>query len=226
MKFDILKLNTMEDLLRLAVQKSGRLNVDSMNLLTDSRFIFPDYSGQLKTIACNFPLEVYFLRADDIPRFVSKGVVDVGIVGENTIIEKNEPVLLHKHLDFGKCRLSIAIPEGQRYEGIQDVYGKRIATSYPNTLSNYLKENKIIADIEGMNGSVELAVEMGLSDIICDIVSSGNTLRSNGLKEVEVILNSEASLIGNKSLTNEKQSILDKFIFKIGYKWVYVWGKI
>jgi ATP phosphoribosyltransferase len=216
----------MKSLLKLAVQKSGRLSTDSMNLLEDSRFIFPDYSDQLKITASNFPLEVYFLRADDIPRFVSKGVVDIGIVGENTVIERNEPILLHKHLDFGKCRLSIAIPEDQRYEGIQDVYGKRIATSYPNTLSNYLKENKIIADIEMMNGSVELAVEIGISDIICDIVSSGNTLRLNNLKEVEVILNSEALLIGNKFLSEEKQSILEKFIFKIGYKWVYVWGEI
>lgn len=217
-KFVILKLNSMKNLLKLAVQKSGRLNTDSMSLLIDSRFIFPDYSGQLKTVALNFPLEIYFLRADDIPHLVSKGVVDIGIVGENTIIENNEPVLIHKQLDFGKCRLSIAVPEEQKYEGIQDVYGKRIATSYPNTLSNYLKDNKIIADIEEINGSVELAIEMGLSDIICDIVSSGNTLRSNSLKEVEVILNSEALLIGNKSLTNKKQSILDKFIFKIGYK--------
>lgn len=216
----------MKNLLKLAVQKSGRLSTDSMNLLEDSRIIFPDYSGQLKTIASNFPLEVYFLRADDIPRFVSRGVVDIGIVGENTVLETSESVTIHKRLDFGKCRLSIAVPKTQRYYGTQDVYGKRIATSYPNILSNYLKDNKIRADIEEMNGSVELAMDIGLADVICDIVSSGNTLRLNNLKEVEVILNSEALLIGNNFLEEEKQSILDKLIFKIGYKLIDGYGKI
>jgi ATP phosphoribosyltransferase len=200
--------------------------MDSMSLLTDSRFIFPDHCNYLKVIAINFPLEVYFLRDDDIPRFVSKGLVDIGIVGENIVIEKNEPVLVHKRLNFGQCRLSIAVPRDQEYEGIQSVYGKRIATSYPHTLSNYLKDNKIKADVEEMNGSVEISIDMGLADAICDIVSSGNTLRLNSLKEVEVILNSEALLIGNKFLSEEKQSILDKFIFKIGYKWIYVYGKV
>ena len=216
----------MKNLLKLAVQKSGRLNMDSMNLLTDSRFIFPEYSDKLKITASNFPLEVYFLRADDIPRFVSKGIVDIGIVGENTVVENNEPVVIHKRLGFGDCRLSIAVPKNQKYNGIQDIYGKRIATSYPNILFNYLKDNKIKAIIEKMYGSVEIAVNIGLSDVICDIVSTGNTLRLNDLEEVEVILNSEALLIGNKSLSEEKQCILDKLIFKIGYKWMYVWGKI
>lgn len=216
----------MEHVLKLAVQKSGRLSLDSMNLLNESRFVFPDYSNQLMVVASNFPLEVYFLRADDIPLFVSKGLVDIGIVGENTVIEKNEPVVIHKRLDFGNCRLSIAIPKDQKYEGIKDIYGKRIATSYPNTVSNYLKDNNTKAIIEKMNGSVEIAIGIGMADVICDIVSSGNTLRSNNLKEVEVILNSKALLIGSGSLTKEKQSILDKLILKLGYKWVYMWGKL
>ncbi len=215
----------MENLLKLAVQKSGRLSLDSMNLLRESRFVFPDYSNQLKVVASNFPLEVYFLRADDIPRFVSKGLVDIGIVGENTVIENNEPVVIHKRLDFGNCRLSIAVPKDQKYEGIQDIYGKRIATSYPNTIFNYLKDNKTKAIIEKMNGSVEIAINIGLADVICDIVSSGNTLRLNDLKEVEVILNSKALLIGKESLIEEKQNLLDKLILKLGYKWVYMWGK-
>lgn len=201
--------------LKIAIQKSGRLNEDSIKILKEAGIEFNNGLNKLKAEAVNFPLEVFFLRDDDIPQYIEDGVADIGIVGENVVIEKNKEVKIVDRLGFGKCRLSIAIPKNQKYKGIQDLEGKRIATSYSTVLSKYLKKNKINAEIHEISGSVEIAPGIGLAEAICDLVSSGSTLFTNGLKEVEVILKSEAVLIANNNLTTEQQTILSKLLFRI-----------
>ena len=205
----------MEMKLKIAIQKSGRLNEDSIKILKESGIEFNNGLNKLKAEAVNFPLEVFFLRDDDIPQYIEDGVADIGIVGENVVIEKNKEVKIIDRLGFGKCRLSIAIPKNQKYKGLSDLDGKRIATSYSTVLSKYLRKNKISAEIHEISGSVEIAPGIGLADAICDLVSSGSTLFTNGLREVEVILKSEAVLIANNNLSKEQLEILEKLIFRI-----------
>ncbi|HRG51285.1 MAG TPA: ATP phosphoribosyltransferase [Bacteroidia bacterium] len=205
----------MEKRLRIAIQKSGRLNENSIKILKEAGIEFDNGLNKLKAEAFNFPLEVFFLRDDDIPQYVEDGVADIGIVGENVVLEKNKELRIVDKLGFGKCRLSIAIPKDQKYKSIEDLNGKRIATSYATILSKYLKKNKISAEIHEISGSVEIAPGIGLADAICDLVSSGSTLFTNGLKEVEVILKSEAVLVANKKLEKWQQEILDKLLFRI-----------
>lgn len=205
----------MEKRLRIAIQKSGRLNESSIKILKEAGIEFDNGLNKLKAEAFNFPLEVFFLRDDDIPQYVEDGVADIGIVGENVVLEKNKELKIVDKLGFGKCRLSIAIPKDQKYKSIEDLNGKRIATSYATILTKYLKKNKISAEIHEISGSVEIAPGIGLADAICDLVSSGSTLFTNGLKEVEVILKSEAVLVANKKLNKWQQEILDKLLFRI-----------
>jgi ATP phosphoribosyltransferase len=201
--------------LRIAIQKSGRLNEESMKLLKECGIDLGNGINKLKAEADNFPIEVFFLRDDDIPQYVEDNVADIGIVGENVLLEKDKKVKLIKKLGFGKCRLSIAVPKDQNYKGIKSLNGKKIATSYPVILQNYLKKEKVKAEIHEISGSVEIAPGIGLADAICDLVSSGSTLFMNGLKETETILKSEAVLIGNNKLSKAKQEILNKLLFRI-----------
>jgi ATP phosphoribosyltransferase len=205
----------MNTMLRIAIQKSGRLQEGSLDLLKESGLSFGNGKDQLKAQARNFPVEVLFLRDDDIPQYVEDKVADVGIVGENIFIEKRKKNELVKRLDFAKCRLSIAIPRSETYGGIQSLDGKNIATSYPNIVRDFLKKNGINAGIHEISGSVEIAPGIGLADAICDIVSTGSTLLGNGLKEVEVVMQSEAVVIANPDLINEKQDILEKLLFRM-----------
>ncbi|MCK9423959.1 MAG: ATP phosphoribosyltransferase [Bacteroidales bacterium] len=205
----------MESKLKIAIQKSGRLFEDSMRILKEAGIEFNNGVNKLKSEAVNFPLEVFFFRDDDIPQYVEDGIAEVGIVGENVVIEKNRDVKMIDRLGFAKCRLSIAIPKDYPYKSTQDFQGKRIATSYPRSLSIFLKKNDICAEIHEISGSVEIAPGIGLADAICDLVGSGSTLLMNGLKETEVILQSEAVLIGNKALDQTKLSILEKLRFRI-----------
>lgn len=205
----------MNTLLRIAIQKSGRLQEGSLELLKESGLSFSNGKDQLKTQARNFPVEVLFLRDDDIPQYVEDKVADVGIVGENIVAEKQKKTQIVKRLDFAKCRLSIAVPRSEVYSGIQSLDGKNIATSYPNIVKDYLRKHNITAGIHEISGSVEIAPGIGLADAICDIVSTGSTLLSNGLKEVEVVLQSEAVIIANPELDSKKQAILDKLLFRI-----------
>lgn len=206
----------MDTLLRIAIQKSGRLREGSLELLRESGLSFSNGKDQLKTQATNFPVEVLFLRDDDIPQYVEDKVADIGIVGENIFVEKQRHNELIKRLDFAKCRLSIAIPRSETYGGIQSLQGKNIATTYPNIVRGYLRKHGVEAGIHEISGSVEIAPGIGLADAICDIVSTGSTLLSNGLKEVEVVMQSEAIMIAGNALTTEKQRILDKLLFRIG----------
>lgn len=201
--------------LRIAIQKSGRLQEKSVKLLQECGLKFSNGPNRLKTESYNFPAEILFLRDDDIPQYVEDNVADVGIVGENVYLEKRKDIDIALRLDFAKCRLSLAIPKNEKYEGIQSFNGKKIATSYPNIIQNYLDENNIEAEIHEISGSVEIAPGIGLADAICDIVSTGSTLMSNGLKEVETVIRSEAVLVSNQSLSKQKQTILDKLIFRI-----------
>lgn len=201
--------------LKIAIQKSGRLSENSLKLLKECGIEFDNGLNKLKAEAYNFPLEVFFLRDDDIPQYVEDGVADIGIVGENVLLEKNKNVKTVEKLGFGKCRLSIAFPKDKKYKSIKDLEGLRIATSYSTILSKYLKKNKINAEIHEISGSVEIAPGIGLADAICDLVSSGSTLFTNGLKEMEVILQSEAVLVSGKNLSSEKQEMLDKLLFRI-----------
>ena len=201
--------------LRLAIQRKGRLSEDSLNLIKESGIKFSSVTGKLKSTARNFPLEFLFLRDDDIPDYVADGVADIGIVGENVALEKGKNLNTVQRLGFSQCRLSLAIPKGSKYTGIEYFSGASIATSYPNILQNYLDARGVHADIHEISGSVEIAPSIGLASGVCDIVSSGSTLLSNGLKEVETILQSEAIIIGNQDLTDEKKLILDKLIFRI-----------
>jgi ATP phosphoribosyltransferase len=201
--------------LKIAIQKSGRLNEDSLRLLKECGIDLGNGINKLKADADNFPLEVFFLRDDDIPQYVEDGVADIGVVGENVLLEKAKKVKVIKKLGFGKCRLSIAVPKGFNYKDIKSLHGKKIATSYPVILSKFLKSAKVKAEIHEISGSVEIAPGIGLADAICDLVSSGSTLFMNGLKETEPILKSEAVLIGNKNLSKEKLAIVNKIIFRI-----------
>ncbi|HHT22384.1 MAG TPA: ATP phosphoribosyltransferase [Bacteroidales bacterium] len=202
-------------MLRIAIQTKGRLNEDTMRLIQETGIKLEFGRRQLLQAAKNFPLEVLFLRDDDIPQSVADGVSDIGIVGENEFAEKKKNVEIIKRLGFSKCRLSLAIPRATEYTGLEWFNGKIIATSYPVILEDFLKSKNIQAEIHVISGSVEIAPGIGLSDAIFDIVSSGSTLVTNHLKEVEVIMHSEAVLIGNKNLSNEKRAVLDEFLFRI-----------
>lgn len=201
--------------LRMAIQKSGRLHDDSMKLLKECGIDINNGVNKLKTEASNFPVEVFFLRDDDIPQYVEDGVADIGIVGENVVLEKRRQINQVEKLGFGKCRLSVAISKGINYKSSNDLNGLKIATSYPVIVKDFLKMNNIVADIHEISGSVEIAPGIGLSDAICDLVSSGSTLFMNGLKEVEVILKSEAVLISNQKLSQELGLLLQKLLFRI-----------
>lgn len=201
--------------IRIAIQKSGRLYEDSVQLLKECGIDLRNVKDRLRTESDNFPLEVFFLRDDDIPQYVEDGVADIGIVGENVLYEKNKKTDLVESLGFGKCRLAIAIPRGQQYEGIQSLKGKRIATSYPYLVNKYLKEFNVEADIHEISGSVEIAPGIGLADVVADLVSSGSTLFMNGLKEVEVILRSQAVLIKNNHLNDTQLQLLGRLLFRI-----------
>jgi len=205
----------MEQIIRIAVQKSGRLSDDSLGLIKECGIKFYNGTGKLKSTSTNFPVEFLFLRDDDIPGYVADGVADLGIVGQNEVEEKDKDVLTLKKLGFSKCRLSLAIPKGEDYEGVSYFEGKNIATSYPKILGDYLKAEGINAEIHEISGSVEIAPSIGLTKGIFDIVSSGSTLMMNGLKEVEEVFKSEAVLIGNKNLADWKKVILDKLLFRI-----------
>lgn len=204
----------MKSRLRLAIQKSGRLSEDSIKLLKDCGIDLRNVKDRLKTESDNFPLEIFFLRDDDIPEYVSDGVADIGIVGENVVYEKNKQVEVVEKLGFGKCRLCFAVDKSIDYSKnyLQD---KRIATSYPVLVQKYLVENSIKATIHEISGSVEIAPGIGLADAVCDLVSSGSTLFMNGLKEVETILKSEAVLIRNNNLNKEQEKLLAKILFRI-----------
>ncbi len=206
---------TMNDILRIAIQKSGRLQEGSLQLLKETGLSFSNGKDQLKAQARNFPVEILFLRDDDIPQYVEDKVADAGIVGENVYIEKQKSNELIKRLDFSKCRLSIAIPRADNYEGVQSLNGKNIATSYPVIVKNFLDKHNVTAGIHEISGSVEIAPGIGLADAICDIVSTGSTLLSNGLKEVQVVMQSEAILIASPQLAKNKRQILDKLLFRI-----------
>ena len=199
----------------VAIQKSGRLSEKSLDLLREAGISLNNGKGTLKSASRNFPLEVFFLRDDDIPEYVSDQVTDVGIVGENVVLEKGQDLEIVERLGFARCRMSLALPKAVRYRGPADLNGRKIATSYPNILGAYLKKQEIDAEIHEISGSVEIAPGIGLADAIFDIVSTGSTLISNGLKEVEVVLESEAVLVANKNLSDEKRTILDKLIFRI-----------
>lgn len=201
--------------LKIAIQKSGRLHDDSVKLLKDCGIDIKNGANKLKTESENFPMEIYFLRDDDIPQYVEDKVADIGIVGENVIYEKQKDVQIVEKLGFGKCRLSIAVSKAENYGDINYLQGKRIATSYPAIVDKFLKENTVSAEIHEISGSVEIAPGIGLADAIVDLVSSGSTLLANGLKEVETILRSEAALIKNAGLTHEQNIILDKLLFRI-----------
>ena len=202
-------------MIRIAIQKSGRLNEDSLRLLKDCGIFIDNGKDQLKASARNFPMEVFFLRNGDIPQYMRDGVVDITILGENLLIEKGNDLAVVEKLGFSKCRVSIAVPKGIKFSGINDLEGKQIATSYPNTVKSFLKKNQINANIHIINGSVEIAPNIGLADAICDIVSSGSTLFKNNLKEVVEINTSEAVLVQAPSLNLEKQALIEKLKFRI-----------
>ena len=202
-------------MLKIAIQKSGRLNEDSMKLLKECGIDISNGVNKLKAEASNFPLEVYFLRDDDIPQYVEDGVADIGIAGENVIYEKKKIVEVVEKLGFGKCRLSIAVEKHEEYSDVAFLQGKRIATTYPVIVQQYLQEKNINAEIHEISGSVEIAPGIGLADAICDLVSSGSTLFMNGLKEVETILESQAVLIKSSGLNEEKELLLKKLLFRI-----------
>ncbi len=201
--------------LKIAIQKSGRLSENSKMLLEECGIKFSNGAGVLKTTARNFPVELLFLRDDDIPQYVEQQVADIGILGENMVFEKEKDVCIIEQLGFAHCRLSLAIPREDSYPGVRYFQNKKIATSYPKILTGFLEKNGIKAEIEEISGSVEIAPGIGLADAVCDIVSSGSTLLTNGLHEVETILKSQAVIIGNKKLDAEKCAILDRLLFRI-----------
>ena len=201
--------------LKIAVQKSGRLNEDSMRLLKDIGISIDNGKDQLKASANGFPLEVFYLRNGDIPQYLRDGVVDAAIIGENVLIEKGNDIQFVEKLGFSKCRVSIAVPKSIEYNSIEDLKNKRIATSYPNTVDQFLKKNNVKAELHIINGSVEIAPNIGLADAIVDIVSSGSTLFKNNLKEEEIILKSEAVLAVSPLISTENQAILNKIQFRI-----------
>ncbi len=201
--------------LRIAVQKSGRLNEDSMRILKDIGISIDNGKDQLKAAARDFPVEVFYLRNGDIPQYLKDGVVDAAIIGENVLIEKGSDIEFIERLGFSKCKVSIAVPKDSEANSLKDLSGKRIATSYPKTVQKFLKEQNIEAQLHQINGSVEIAPNIGLADGICDIVSSGSTLFKNGLKEIEVLLKSEAVLAVSPAITDERMAILQKIQFRI-----------
>jgi ATP phosphoribosyltransferase len=205
----------MEQRLKIAVQKSGRLHEDSMKLLKECGIDITNGVNKLKTEASNFPIELYFLRDDDIPQYVEDAVADIGFVGENVVYEKNKKVSVVDQLGFGKCRLSIAVSRNEEYDNVTSLQGKRIATTYPVIVEKFMREKGVNVEIHEISGSVEIAPGIGLAHAICDLVSSGSTLFMNGLKEVETILKSQAVLIKNQSLSDEKQQLLGKLLFRI-----------
>ena len=201
--------------IRIAVQKSGRLHDDSLKLLKDAGISIDNGREQLKATSGNFPLEVFYLRNGDIPQYLRDGVVDAAIIGENVLVEKGEDIKMAERLGFSKCRVSLAVPKSAKYTGVEGLEGARIATSYPNTVKNYLSKKGVTADLHIINGSVEIAPNIGLADAICDIVSSGSTLFKNNLKEVEVMLKSEAVLAVSPQISSEVDEILKKLQFRI-----------
>ncbi|MGB5462817.1 MAG: ATP phosphoribosyltransferase [Aureibaculum sp.] len=201
--------------LKIAIQKSGRLNEDSLSILKDCGISIDNGRDQLKAAARNFPLEILYLRNSDIPQYLKDGVVDAAIIGENLLFEKGKELEVVEKLGFSKCRVSIAVPKGFKYNSIEDLSDKRIATSYPNTLQDYLNKKGIKAELHIINGSVEIAPNIGLADAIFDIVSSGSTLFKNNLREVEILLKSEAVLAITPNLTEEKKLILQKLQFRM-----------
>lgn len=202
-------------MIRIAIQKSGRLNIDSMALLKSCGISIDNGKDQLKAAARNFPMEVFFLRNGDIPQYLRDGVVDLAIVGSNLLVEKGKELEIIEPLGFSKCRVSIAIPKGIPFAGVSDLANKKIATSYPNTVNQFLEKKGIQADIHVISGSVEIAPNIGLADAICDIVSSGSTLFKNNLNEVIEILKSEAVLVQAPNVTSEQQLLIDKLRFRV-----------
>ncbi len=202
-------------MLKIAIQKSGRLYDDSIKLLKECGIELNNSNKQLKSVAYNFPLEVYFFRDDDIPQYVQDGVADIGIVGENVFMEKGKDIEQLNRLGFGRCRLSVAVPKSMQYHSVNDLNGLKIATTYSTLLNNFLSKNNVSAEIHEISGSVEIAPGIGLADAICDLVSSGSTLFTNGLKEVELVLSSEAVLISNKNLSEENKQIAEKLLLRI-----------
>lgn len=202
-------------LLRIAIQKSGRLSEDSLKLLKECGIGISNGNNQLKIKAENFDAEILFLRDDDIPEYVADGVADIGFVGENVALEKNKDTQIVERLGYGKCRLSIALPKIKKELKLKDLDGKKIATSYPVILKKWLKQNKLKADIHTISGSVEIAPRIGLADAICDLVSSGSTLFSNELYEFETILKSEAVLIAGKNMSEKSAELLEKLLFRM-----------
>ncbi|MCB9290879.1 MAG: ATP phosphoribosyltransferase [Lewinellaceae bacterium] len=205
----------MQNRLQVAVQKSGRLLDGSLRLLKECGIKVDNGKDQLKASAGNFPIDILYLRNSDIPQYVEDGVADIGIIGENTVFEKQKKINTILPLGFSRCRLSIAVPKNTVYPGPEFLNGKRIATSYPNSLRHYLNANQLEAEIHEISGSVEIAPNIGLADAICDLVSSGSTLFKNGLEEKEVILKSEACIVARPGLPPEKQTILDRLVFRI-----------
>ena len=201
--------------LKIAIQKSGRLNQDSLKIIKDCGISIDNGKDQLKAAASNFPLEVFFLRNGDIPQYLRDGVVDIAIIGENVLIEKGNDIQFIERLGFSKCKVSLAIPKNQEYTDMSYFEGRRIATSYPNTVQKYLSAKEIDTNIHLINGSVEIAPNIGLADGICDIVSSGSTLFKNNLKEVEVLLKSEAVLAVSPNISKENQDVLERLQFRI-----------
>ena len=222
--FFVLKLNSLlfynninhkMNTLKIAIQKSGRLNEDSLKILKDCGISIDNGNDQLKASASNFPLEVLFLRNSDIPQYLIDGVVDIAIVGDNILVEKGGNIQIVEKLGFSKCRVSVAVPKSFEFSSLQDLANLRIATSYPTTTTNFFKNNGLSVDLHQISGSVEIAPNIGLADAIVDIVSSGSTLFKNNLKEVAVIMNSEAVLAASPNLSAEKQAILNKILFRI-----------
>ena len=201
--------------LKIAIQKSGRLYDDSISMLKECGIDLRNVKDRLKTESDNFPLEVFFLRDDDIPQYVEDAVADIGIVGENVLLEKNKSAEVVEQLGFGKCRLSLAVPRNMEFTDASSLQGKRIATSYPRLLGQYLQQKGIQAEIHEISGSVEIAPGIGLADAVADLVSSGGTLFMNGLKEVETIFASQAVLVRNRKLSDEKIQLLEKLLFRI-----------
>ncbi len=201
--------------IKIAIQKSGRLNEDSLQILKDCGISIDNGKDQLKASSRNFPLEVFYLRNGDIPQYLRDGVVDIAIIGENVLIEKGQDIIVAEKLGFSKCKVSLAVPKSVKYQSVKDFEGKKIATSYPNTVESYLKEKGVKAELHIISGSVEIAPNIGLADAICDIVSSGSTLFKNNLKEVEVMLHSEAVLAVSPEISEENTVLLEKLRFRI-----------
>jgi ATP phosphoribosyltransferase len=205
----------MNKILRIAIQKSGRLSKKSQSLLKECGILLSNGNNKLKAWAVNFPMELLFLRDDDISQYVADHVADVGILGQNVVEEKGKSVEIVQPLNFARCRLSLAIRREEKYPGINYFEGRKIATSYPNILNRYLNENNVHAEIEEISGSVEIAPGIGLADGVCDIVSTGSTLLTNGLREVETVMQSQAVLISNPGLSKTKKKLLDKLLFRV-----------